>query len=269
MPHLIHAFDQMAREGLIAHPQCCCEGCGRLKAMEKARQRRNQDKPIRGYVFVGEFGRGSATCRIPLHFGWTDGYKVDSQHVEAMAAGRIVMTCLDEHGVRYEWGGRPDAPIFVKAENDLEGIPEPGHQHLLLDTMNKEVFIVPAFSDAVFEPFEGNPVRLLNLAHLRERKLDAPPLRGPLWRPRVNDRVQLGFHVWDAVTLKESPELDGLARLIQVESLWVDISSCQDYSGRRLYVGELATDPLFIDPARLRVGSLVLFTPNQVFPVAS
>ena len=59
---------------------------------------------------------------------------------------------------------------------------------------------------------------------------------------------------------------DGLVRFVQVELLWVDVSTCRDSSGRRLYLGELATEPLFIDPAKLRIGSGVLFTPKQVFP---
>jgi hypothetical protein len=183
-----------------------------------------------------------------------------------VAVGEVVAACLREQGIRYEWGRVPGDPILVMADQFLSGLPGGGHHHEIPLAEDHRAFRSPPLPERAFDTVGENPVRLLNLAKVRRLNGDPPYPRGPVRRPRVGDRVKLGFLVWDAVDPLAREEGGDLVDRVQIENMWVEVTSVARQSPDVVYRGELLSVPLFIDPARLRIGSPVDFTADQVYP---
>jgi hypothetical protein len=269
MPCLIEAFKEMRRRGLIAKRVCYCEHCGPDKMLEAARQWRKRQKEVRGFVHIGESDAGPTQeeVRVPLVFGSVKGDTVAYREPECIAVGEVVADCLKEQGIRYEWDEVLGSPILVVADNTLAGLPPGDHRHEIPLSDGNRAFRSPRLPESVLDRIEGNPVRLLNLATLRRLNLDPPHLRGPLGRPRVGDHVKLGFLVGDAVAPQARKECGDMIDRLQLEVMWVEVTSVVKRSPECVYRGELVNVPFFIDPAKLRVGSPVDFTAEHVYPV--
>jgi hypothetical protein len=117
----------MVREGLIARPTCFCELCGSQELLKEAKRWRQQDRPVKGYVHVGEFDPSEDLddIRIPIVFGWTDGMTLQLTGPECGKVGRIVASCLEQHRIPYEWDGCPGKPILINLDDILDTVQEP------------------------------------------------------------------------------------------------------------------------------------------------
>ena len=91
-------------------------------------------------------------------------------------------------------------------------------------------------------------------------------LRGPRREPRVGDHVKLGFLVRDAVGPLARGESADIADRVQLEAMWVGVTSVVRTSPEPVYRGELLNVPVFLDPGKVRIGSRVDFTADHVYP---
>jgi hypothetical protein len=272
MPSLTKAFKQMRRRGLIAEREYYCEHCGEQVVLEAARQWREEQREVRGFVRIGECGasRTRDQARVPLVFGSVAGDTLVSDDPGSLAVGEVVAECLKEQGIRYEWGRVPGSPILVMADNSLSGVPVGGHGYNDIPLgENHRAFLSPYIPDGAFDRIEGNPVGLLNLPRMRRLNIDPPHLRGPLGRPRVGDHVELGFRIGDAVAPAARREFGEMMDRLDLESMWVEVTGVAGKGPEGACRGELLNVPLFIDPAKLRIGSPVSFTPENVYPVGN
>jgi hypothetical protein len=75
MPSLTKAFKQMRRRGLVAEREYYCEHCGEQVVLEAARQWREEQREVRGFVRIGECGASLTPdqARVPLVFGSVAG----------------------------------------------------------------------------------------------------------------------------------------------------------------------------------------------------
>jgi len=187
---------------------------------------------------------------------------------QTLSVGQIVAECLAAEGIQYEWDGTAASPILVRPDPSLTGISPKNQQEVqeVYRTQDHRFLDTGRLPETVFDSIEGNPVRILNIARLRAQKLDYPLPRGSRRQPKVGDTVKLGFHVPGAVHPLAREECGEVADLVQVESMWVEVTFVEDRDSQRLYRGELTGMPLFIDPARLRLGSPVSFTAEHVYP---
>jgi hypothetical protein len=269
MASLIKAFEQMRLRGLIAKLECLCECCGQEKIQGLARQWRDEDRGPRGFVHVGEWRPASvAEARVPLVFGTADGDTPSYRGRDCLAVGKIVAACLDEQNIPYAWDRKPGSPIFLPADGSVSGIPT-GGQHVIEVSEDHRAFRAPAYPESAFDGIAGNPVRLLNVAKLRGLKVKAPHLNGPRRRPRVGDEVKLGFLVRDALAPEALKEMGEMAHSVQIEAMWVEVTSIRGHYPECVYRGELVNVPVLLDPAKVRVGSPVNFTDDQVYPAAT
>jgi hypothetical protein len=110
-------------------------------------------------------------------------------------------------------------------------------------------------------------VRLLNVARAGRVYPNEPRLHGRVPRPKAGDHVKLGFRVRDAVAPEAREEIGEMIDWIQLERMWVEVTAVLGKHPQCIYRGELVNVPLFIDPAKLRIGSPVHFTPDQIYPV--
>lgn len=269
MPSLTKAFKQMRHMGLIAKLECYCEHCGQQKVSEAAQQRRAKQKAVAGFVYVGEVDPPvpMERLRIPLVFGSVDGKRIAYCDRGCLAVGEIVSECLQGEGIQYEWDRTPGSPILVKVDQWLWGIPPATHHHDGVQVSeNNSVFRNPHLPDALFDKIEGNPIRLLNVATVRRLNMDLPECRGSSWRPRVRDHVKLGFLVWDAIAPRALTKYGDNVRRMQLECMWVEVTGAMGKYPECVYRGELLNIPVFIDPATLRIGSPVNFTPEHMYP---
>jgi hypothetical protein len=190
---------------------------------------------------------------LPLVFGRVDGPDVAYRGPGCVAVGEVVADCLEEQGIEYAWDGAPGSPIFLLAGRSLPGA--------------EDGFYGPvraAFPDGAFEAVAGNQVRLLNVA--AARRLVAGSLPGPVRRPRVGDHVKLGFVTQDAAAPSSRQECGTPSDRVQLECMWVEVTSARGQHPRRVYRGKLLNVPRFIDPARLRIDAPVEFTLDHVYP---
>jgi len=269
MPSLTKAFKQMRRRGLIAKRECYCEHCSEEMMLEAAQQWSAKHKEVFGFVHFGEWDTAPTLeqVRIPLVFGSLTEWQVMDSGPDSLAIGEIVAECLKDQGIRYEWDKEPGNPILVKMEPSLAGVPIGRHHHAEIPLGdNYRALRTPRLPESSFDRMEGNPVRLLNLATLRRLNIDVPYLRGPMVTPRVGDHVKLGFLVADAVAPQAREEMGDLMDRLQLESMWVEVTSIAGKYPQCVYRGELLNAPHFIDPEHLRIGSPVTFTAEQVYP---
>jgi hypothetical protein len=270
MPSLTKAFNQMRRRGLIATRECYCERCGEESVLDAAQRWRDKQREVRGFVYVGEWGpfQTEEEVRVPLVFGLVTGDTVTHNDPGCVPVGEVVAECLRGQGIRYEWDEVPGSPILVNVDERLSGVPLGGHRHneIPLDE-NHRVFRSPRLPDSAFDRIEGNPVRLLNLATLRRLNADPPHLRGPRPEPRVGDHVKLGFLVRDTVAPAARKEVGDMMGRLQLEAMWVEVTSVVRTSPEPVYRGELVNVPVFLDPGKVRLGSPVDFTSDHVYPV--
>jgi hypothetical protein len=269
MSSLIEEFKEMRRRGLIAKREVYCEHCSPGMMLKAAHRGRDKHRDIRGFVHLGEWEpvTNLTDARVPVVFGSVTGDAVAYNEAECIAIGEVVADCLKEEGIPYEWDEVLGSPILVKVDHSISGLPSAGHQHESPLGEDHSAFRSPRLPDSVFDKIGENPVRLLNLAKLRRVKLDAPHQRGRVLRPRVGDSVKLGFLVWDAVAPQAREECGDMIDRLQLEAMWVEVTSILKKSPECVYRGELVNRPFFIDPAKLRIGSPVEFTAEHVYPV--
>jgi hypothetical protein len=269
MSCLFKAFEAMKGRGLIATCECYCETCGRQKIVEQVEHEGEQRKPVRGFVHVGEFDalQSRDQLRIPLLFGLVKGDKVTYLDHESLSVGDVVTNCLNEEGIRFKWDGKDGQPIMVEASDLLSGMPEPDDHHGSEQLGNTQIFRSPAIPDAAFDTIGDNPVRLLNLAKVSQFNLEMPHHRsGHKKRPRVGGKVKLCFLVKDAVHPEAKRELGDMVNRFQTESMWVEVTNIRGKYPDNVYRGELINEPQFLDPAKIRLGSPVSFTFDNVYP---
>lgn len=269
MPSLIEAFKSMRRQGLIAKCECYCEHCGEERIQKSAQRWHEKQRQIRGFVHVGEWKTTSTLeeLLIPLLFGTITDDTVTHDNPDCLEVGEVVAECLDEEGIRYEWDRVPGSPILVKADELLAGIPLSDHQHAIEVDEDHRVLRCPRFPESALDVIAGNPVRLLNLATLRKLNVQAPHLVGSPGRPRAGDKVKLGFVVKDAIAPRSQKELGEMIHKIQLEAMWVEVMKVRGIYPQNTFRGELLNKPEFIDPAKLRMGSPVNFTLDNVYPI--
>ena len=268
MPSLTKAFNQMRRRGLIAKRECYCERCGEQAVLEAAQRWRAKHKEVRGFVHVGEVHSSETgeQIRIPLVFGLVTGDTVTHCDPGCVPVGEVVAECLKEQGIRYEWDRVPGHPILMRADRFVSGLPVGGRPHEVWSGDGLRALRGPLYPDSACDRIEGNPVRLLNLAEVRRLGIDSTGTCGPRREPRVGDHVKLGFLVWDAVAPLARRECGDIADRVQLESMWVEVTSVVRTSSGPVYRGELLNAPVFLDPAKVRVGSSVDFTADHVYP---
>lgn len=271
MPCLIEAFERMRSHGLIAVRECYCPGCGPDEMLEVVRRWRDEDREPRGFVHVGAWDPPTpvAEPRVPLVFGSVAGDDLSYRAPAGRAVGGVVAACLDEEGAPYEWDRTPGSPILVPADGSVSGIPPGSSRHAIESSEEHRAVRAPMYPESAFDTLPGNPVRLLNVAGLRRPDVRAPHLRGYRRRPRVGDRVKLGFAVQDALAPKALRELGTVARRVQVEAMWVEVTAVPGEHPAGVYRGELTNAPVFLAPARVCLGSPVNFTADQVYPAAT
>jgi hypothetical protein len=269
MLSLVDAFKEMRRRGLIAKRVCYCEQCSPDMMQKEVQRWREKDRDARGFVHFGEWEPVThlKDARVPLVFGSVTGDTVAYHEPECIAVGEVVANCLKEEGIRYEWDEVLGNPILVKVDHSISGLPPASHPHEIPLGEDHSAFRSPRLPDSVFDRMEGNPVRLLNLGKLRGLKIDYPLARGRLVRPAVSDNVKLGFLVSDAVAPQAREECGGMIDRLQLEAMWVEVTSIVKKSPECVYRGELDNRPVFIEPAKLRIGSPVEFTAEHVYPV--
>jgi hypothetical protein len=270
MPSLIKAFKQMRRRGLIAKRECYCQHCSEEMMLEAAKRWSAKQKEVFGFVHLGEWDSAPTLeqVRIPLVFGSLTEWQVLDSGPDSLAVGEIVAECLNDQGIRYEWKKVPGTPILLKMEPSLAGVPGAGHHHRDAIPLgdNYRAVRTPRLPESSFDRMEGNPVRLLNLATLRRLNVDVPYLHGPVQNPCVGDHVKLGFLVADAIAPHAREQLGDLVDRMQLEAMWVEVTSIAGKDPHCVYRGELLNVPHFIDSEHLRIGSPVTFTAEQVYP---
>jgi hypothetical protein len=268
MQSLIDAFEQMRNRGLVAECECYCQHCGE-EVMEEAAMRVQEEwGQVRGFVHLGESDSPTAQgeLRIPLVFGSVNDGMFAYGDPGCLPVGEVVAECLKEQGIRYEWDRKPGSPILVQADASLSGVPEKSLHAIAVDE-DHMTFRSPQYPDSCFDKVNGNPVRLVNLARLSRLKIDAPHLRGKVQLPHIGDHVKLGFLVWDAVAPEARKECGDIVDRMQIEVMWVEVTSVLRKHPLRVYRGELLNVPVFLDPAIVRIGSPVKFKPDHIYPV--
>jgi hypothetical protein len=234
---------------------------------EAAHRWRQKDREPVGFVHVGEWKPQPSAdeLRIPLIFGSMTDEGVAQGDPGSRDVGEVVADCLERQGIRYAWDGAPGR-LVILADRTLSGIPLPsGHHAVELDD-GLRALLSRGYPDRAFESVADNPVRLLNVTELRRLNVPAPHLLGPRRCPGVGDRVKLGFLVRDALDPEALRELGEQARRLQIEAMWVEVTNVRGRHPNSFYRGELLDEPLFLDPARVRVGSPVEFTADHVYP---
>jgi hypothetical protein len=204
---------------------------------------------------------------IPLQFGSVADDTVVYHGADSLPVGRIVAECLDEQGIRYEWDQTPGSPILVHADPSLSGIPTGGSHRAIYESEEHLALRAPCYPDTCFDKVEENPVRLLNVTRAGRVYPNEPRLHGRVPPPKAGDHVKLGFLVRDAVAPEAREEVGKMIDLIQLESMWVEVTAVLGKYPQCVYRGELVNVPMFIDPAQLRIGSPVHFTSDQIYPV--
>jgi hypothetical protein len=268
MPSLSKAFKEMRRKGLIAKRECYCEHCGKEKMLEEVQSWREKKKDIRGFGHLGEC-EGAASleeARIPLLFGPVKGSSILYHDPDCQRVGEIVAECLREEGIRYEWDGVSDSPILILPGKSLTWLPVPHKHQPLYQDEEHRLLRAHGLPDSAFDTIADNPVRLLNVSRAKRLRIDDPRLHGTVKRPRVGDRIKLGFLVSGAVAPLARKELGEMADRLQLESMWVEVTSAKGKYPHCTFRGELTNAPYFIDPGKLRIGSPVDFTPGHVYP---
>jgi hypothetical protein len=101
-----------------------------------------------------------------------------------------------------------------------------------------------------FEMIEGTPVKLENLARMRNLNVLPPHLQGRQKRPRRDDRVKLGFVVEDAIAPKVLKEFSEIRCPVQTENMWVEVTSIRGMYPNNVFRGELMNKPLRHLPAK-------------------
>ena len=265
MSSIIEAFQQMRRRGLIAKEECICECCSQEILQKSIRRWREKRREIRGFVHVGESKtpKSREEARVPLRFGWIHGEHLDYRDPACVRVGEIVAECLKHQNIHYEWTRVPGDPILIPIDVLASALPP------LVTDDGYKAFHGPEYPDSVFDSISDNPIRLLNVAKVRRLKICPPQLKGIMKRPRIGKRVKLAFSVRDAVAPWPHQEFDDVVEKINLESMWVEVTSVMGDYPNFVYCGELMNAPLFIDPAKLRIGSPVHFTPEHVCPVQS
>lgn len=269
MSNLVKAFDSMNRRGLFAYCQCYCDLCSQTQFAEALQQYFGKGVDVRGIVHLGTNNAPAhqKDFRIPILFGSLVDGKLVYDDPNDFSIGESIARCLQQEGIRYEWNKVPGSPIFVKVTNQLTGVPaNDQHSKITLPDGNL-VFRAPQYPDEALDSIKGNPLKLVNLATLRRLKVDAPCLQGSRMLPRVGDKVKLGFFVQGSVAPLARQECGDLVDRIHVESMRVEVMDVVGEAPRCIYHGELLDVPIFIDPAKLRIGSPVNFTPEHVYPV--
>jgi len=269
MSSLFEAFEQMRNRGLIARCEPYCEHHSQEMISKTIEDWRKKNKDIRGFVHLGEV-EGSDLLKevqIPVFFGAVTDETNSFEGPETTEVGEVVAECLKEQGISFEWDRVPGNPILVQVDESIAGIPvSHGHNVIELDE-NHRAFKNPEFPKTAYDKVDGNPTRLLNLAKLREFDAVPPHLQGRQKRPRVGDNVKLGFLVEDAIAPAVQKEFGQICNRVQNESMWVEVTSIRGMYPQNLFRGELMNVPVSIDPAKLRIGSPVNFTFDNVYPV--
>lgn len=268
MPSLTQAFKEMRRHRLIAKRVCYCEHCGEKKMLEAAQQWREKQRKIRGFVHIGEWDPtpNLVQFRVPLHFGSVEGDTVVYQDPFCVPIGAVVVDCLEQKGIRFEWDEQPGQPILVIADSSLSGLPVSRHNHEILLSEGDRDFHTDLIPNSCFDRCASNPTRILNLTTLRRQNKVPPHLQGPVLHPQSGDHVKLGLLVRDAVAPEAHRECGDMIDRIQLESMWVEVTRVVCQCSKYIYCGELLSKPMFIDPAKLRIGSPLRFSPNHVYP---
>jgi hypothetical protein len=204
--------------------------------------------------------------RIPLIFGTIEGETITYHDHDCLAIGDIVADCLTREGIRYEWDREPGSPILIVDDGSITGIPEGDSHQAIHISEEHQVFRIPAYPECAFDKLASNPVRLLNLWKLLE--LNAHVLHYPRYIkvPLVGDRVKLGFLIADAPSPQARKQFGEAMDCIQTENMWVEVTGLLSNDPQWAFRGELLDMPVLIDPAKLRIGSPVNFTVEQIYP---
>jgi hypothetical protein len=237
--------------------------------LQAAQRLRNKHKEPRGFVHIAEWEppQSMDVLRVPLIFGTIAGETVTYRDHDCLGIGDMVADCLDREGIRYEWDREPGRPILIIDDESLTGMPEGDSHQAIHISEDHQVFRTPGYPECAFDKLAGNPVRLLNISKLRQLNGNVPHLRGSVKVPRVGDRVKLGFRIADAVSPKAREECGEAVDRIQTESMWVEVTRLLGRDPQCVFRGELLNAPVFIDPAKLRIGSPVNFTVEQIYPI--
>ena len=266
MPSLVEAFKLMNNRGLVASCLCYCEQCGQEKMLQAAYQCRAKHMNFSGFAHLGEWNEQSTIegLRIPVRFGTVDGETLHYDDPDCLAIGEIVSECLNECGIQHEWDRVPGSPVLVQADETLTEIPMGDHHEPIELDEDHRGYRARKIPSEAYDAIEGNPIKLQNLAKMRDLGLLPPHLQGRQKRPRRGDRVKLGFLVEGAVAPSVPREVSDL---VQTESMWVEVTSIRGTYPNNLFHGELQNKPVVIDPAKLRRGSPISFTQDNVYPV--
>ena len=274
MASLTKAFEHMDQRGLIAIQERFCDQCASWIFGELATKLELEKSMQIGYVYVGARQSKSIgdTFEIPLPFGIIEGNEIYIRQAGSLPIGDVICECLEEEGIDFKWDRNPTSQILVKANSDLEGIPElTNHYHDDDDDEDiddqPQIYAHPELPDHFYDRVGSNPVRLLNIARAQRNGIALPLIHGPLVRPRRGDIIKLGFHAGDAPAPRAFEVLGDFAHKYRIESMWVEVTKLVGPVTCRKYRGELTNAPVFIDPAKLRVGSPVVFTSQHIYPL--
>ncbi len=121
---LTRAFALVRKRGVVARQRfmCCrsCAGCALASdlAAKVTKDARGKDK-FKGVVFYtkqGGFFDGNRPCSCYLSFGQVDTVEHGALGLPTVEVGKIVVECLREVGLAFEWDGTGDKCIEVKIE---------------------------------------------------------------------------------------------------------------------------------------------------------
>jgi hypothetical protein len=238
--------------------------------LEAAQRWRQKKKAIHGFVHVGLIVRPEPLeqLRLPLVFGSVVDDRIAYDGPACQEFGKLVARCLQDHDIRFEWDRDSGNLIWVLADETLVGL-TPADEHRVYSDKEYEVLRHKPIPDNALDKHAGNPVRLLNVVKARRLKPAYPRLQGRMRLVRIGDKIKLGFVVRDAIAPAAREEFQELADQMQFENMWVEVTSVRGQYPQCQYCGELVSVPVFIDPAQLRIGSPVNFSPDNIYPAQS
>jgi len=270
---LTEALAEMDRSGILYDRGWCINRKEAEKELtERAMCCLGRGIKVTGYTFITSKGwwKRKNGKDFTLHFGQIIHPSRGPVGSTPEQVGKIVCECLRQYGVDHSWDGDPTRPIRVitasikplpatssTASRVIPPLTAGGGACDLADRFR--VACLPDFEEYTFDMVGENPVRLLNVARLREQGLGHNVWHRPVKQPRIGDFVKLSFYVPDAPAPQPIPNAN-------TEGMWVEVKHVQRSEAQPVYRGELRNEPVFIDNDKLSFGSMVSFTADHVFP---
>jgi hypothetical protein len=169
----------MNRRGLIALRGWYSEDRMQARVLKAARRRRDKGRQARGFAYLGGAVPDTAPEKglIPLAFGALAGDALALDGPGWLEVGEAVAACLDEQGIPYAWDRTPGAPILLRPDPSVYGLPDHAPQ---APPAGRPKGRRTRYAGVYDYPAEGNPALLKNLAEERRLGITPPNLQGPL-----------------------------------------------------------------------------------------